>query len=157
MDELGTLRKLFAYEDWANREALASLQAPGVPARTVERFAHLLGARRIWLARLDGRTDPGTPWPSLDLKTCALELAELERGWRAYLSALTAQRLAQTIEYVNTKGQRFSNGVGDVLQHLVLHSAYHRGQIASDVRAAGLTPANTDYIHAVRSGALAQR
>jgi len=34
--------------------------------------------------------------------------------------------------------------------HVTIHSAYHRGQIASDVRSAGQEPAYTDYIHAVR-------
>jgi uncharacterized damage-inducible protein DinB len=42
--------------------------------------------------------------------------------------------------------------VDDVLTHVILHSAYHRGQIASAVRAGGETPAYTDLIHAVRQG-----
>jgi uncharacterized damage-inducible protein DinB len=42
--------------------------------------------------------------------------------------------------------------VEEILTHVVIHSAYHRGQIASDVRAAGGVPAYTDYIHAVRQG-----
>jgi uncharacterized damage-inducible protein DinB len=44
--------------------------------------------------------------------------------------------------------------VEEILTHLVIHSAYHRGQIASDLRAAGQEPAYTDYIHAVRQGLL---
>jgi uncharacterized damage-inducible protein DinB len=40
--------------------------------------------------------------------------------------------------------------VEEILTHVTIHSAYHRGQIASDVRSAGLEPAYTDYIHAVR-------
>jgi uncharacterized damage-inducible protein DinB len=35
---------------------------------------------------------------------------------------------------------------------VIMHSAYHRGQIASDMRAAGFTPAYTDFIHAIRQG-----
>jgi uncharacterized damage-inducible protein DinB len=35
---------------------------------------------------------------------------------------------------------------------VVIHSAYHRGQIAADVRAAGHEPAYTDFIHATRTG-----
>jgi uncharacterized damage-inducible protein DinB len=42
--------------------------------------------------------------------------------------------------------------VEDILTHVLLHSAYHRGQIASQTRAAGGTPAYTDFIHAVRQG-----
>jgi uncharacterized damage-inducible protein DinB len=33
-----------------------------------------------------------------------------------------------------------------------MHSAYHRGQIAADMRAAGFEPVYTDFIHAVRQG-----
>jgi uncharacterized damage-inducible protein DinB len=35
--------------------------------------------------------------------------------------------------------------------HVIMHSAYHRGQIAADTRAAGFTPAYTDFIHAIRN------
>ena len=34
--------------------------------------------------------------------------------------------------------------------HVLLRSAYHRGQIASQVRAGGEQPASTDFIHAAR-------
>ena len=40
----------------------------------------------------------------------------------------------------------------DVLTHVILHSAYHRGQVALAMRAAGMEPAYTDFIHAVRQG-----
>ncbi|HEY6147556.1 MAG TPA: DinB family protein [Thermoanaerobaculia bacterium] len=36
--------------------------------------------------------------------------------------------------------------------HVVIHGGYHRGQIAAELRAAGFTPAYTDYIEAVRRG-----
>jgi uncharacterized damage-inducible protein DinB len=58
--------------------------------------------------------------------------------------------LARQINYVNSKGESWSSQVDDILLHVITHSAYHRGQIASNMRAAGLTPAYTDFIHAVR-------
>jgi uncharacterized damage-inducible protein DinB len=36
-----------------------------------------------------------------------------------------------------------------------MHSAYHRGQIASHMREQRYTPAYTDFIHAVRQGHVA--
>ena len=42
----------------------------------------------------------------------------------------------------------------DVLTHVVTDSAYHRGQVASELRAGGFEPAYTDFIHAVRQGLL---
>jgi uncharacterized damage-inducible protein DinB len=38
-----------------------------------------------------------------------------------------------------------------VLLHVVSHGAYHRGQIASDLRNSGGEPVLTDFIHWVRS------
>ena len=58
--------------------------------------------------------------------------------------------MSRQISYVNSKGESWSSQVDDVLFQVITHSAYHRGQIASDMRAAGLTPAYTDFIHAIR-------
>ena len=52
--------------------------------------------------------------------------------------------------YKNSKGEAWTSSVLDVLTHVVMHSAYHRGQIASVMRAGGGTPAYTDFIHAAR-------
>ena len=48
------------------------------------------------------------------------------------------------------ENELWSSRVGDILMHVLFHSAYHRGQIALQMRASGVAPAYTDYIHAVR-------
>ena len=63
--------------------------------------------------------------------------------------------LSQTVTYKNTKGEAWSSSIGDILTHVLMHSAYHRGQIASHMREQGHTPAYTDFIHAVRQGHIA--
>ena len=60
--------------------------------------------------------------------------------------------LAKSVSYQNSKGENWSSRKGDIIVHVVMHSAYHRGQIATDMRAAGLTPAYTDFIHSIRQG-----
>jgi uncharacterized damage-inducible protein DinB len=64
------------------------------------------------------------------------------------------EALQQKIEYRNSKGEPWSSRIEDIILHLTMHSAYHRGQIALEMRKAGLTPAYTDFIHAVRQGLL---
>ena len=58
----------------------------------------------------------------------------------------------RTPQTVNSKGEPWTSSVEDILTHVVLHAAHHRGQVASGLRAAGHEPAYTDYIHAVRRG-----
>ena len=89
-------------------------------------------------------------WPELNVQGCADGLLDASRGWADYLRDDTAARLADTVSYTNSKGEAWTSTVEDILIHVTIHSAYHRGQIASDLRAAGLEPAYTDYIHAVR-------
>jgi uncharacterized damage-inducible protein DinB len=72
--------------------------------------------------------------------------------WQRYLAGESAAVLEQRIHYTNSKGEPWDSLVRDVLTHVFLHSAYHRGQIAADLRQAGFVPAYTDFIHGVRQG-----
>jgi len=82
------------------------------------------------------------------------ELEDLARRWEDYLDDLAPADLSREIAYVNSKGEPWKTTVADVLDHVLLHSSYHRGQIASHLRAAGLEPAYTDFVHAARQGFL---
>jgi uncharacterized damage-inducible protein DinB len=152
VDLLPHLRRLFAYDHWANRQALASLRAAKEPPReAVDRLAHVLAAEEGWLARLEAK--PFTDfWPDATLDALALRIEAMHDRWTEFLSDPNAQALTRSIDYVNSRGERYTSRVADVLLHVVLHSSYHRGQVATDLRREGATPALTDYVHATRRG-----
>ena len=148
---LDYLRRLFAYDDWANREVLSSLRsASNPPPRSLKLMAHILSAEGLWLARLNQQKPALPVWPELALAQSEAEADALGATWRSYLEECREAGLSRQISYVNSKGESWSSQVDDVLFQVITHSAYHRGQIASDMRAAGLTPAYTDFIHAIR-------
>ena len=145
------LQRLFAYDIWANQEVLRSLQsASPVPPAALKRFSHVLSAERLWLERLTGQKQTLPVWPELSLRQIEAQANETVELWKDYLQRLGEDDLSGRCQYRNTKGEPWSNRTEDILLHVVMHSAYHRGQIASDMRAAGFTPAMTDFIHAVR-------
>jgi uncharacterized damage-inducible protein DinB len=152
MASLQFFRQLFDYDHWANRAALASLKAAGAAGgRAQEYFRHVIGAERVWLARFSNPTSSDlTPWPTLTLDQCAAEVESLHAGWLALLDKMQPEGLAGSLTYRNTKGVEFSTPIADLLMHLVMHSAYHRGQVAKAVRDAGGKPAATDYVVYVR-------
>ncbi|HEV2132448.1 MAG TPA: DinB family protein [Longimicrobiaceae bacterium] len=88
----------------------------------------------------------------MTLEECEAQIATLPARWRDFLGALQPDRLPKAVVYTNSKGEPWTNTVQDILQHVVMHSAYHRAQIATEVRAAGHLPAHTDFIHAARNG-----
>ena len=143
------IHRLLAHLDWADRRALEVLRATPEPD-AVRRFAHVLAAERVWLTRLRGEP-PDTPvWPDLTLDECARLADENRAGYAAYVSALTPVELAREVAYTTSAGQALRSRVDDILLQVALHGQYHRGQLALLVRAAGGTPAPTDYIVFVR-------
>jgi uncharacterized damage-inducible protein DinB len=144
-------RRLFRYNEWANREVLASLQKGGT-ARSIELFAHIISAERVWLERIRKQAQPFPVWPGFDSEKCEVEAAESARLWREKLAQISEKDLAEPVSYTNTVGERYTSRMEDILMHVITHSTYHRGQIATDTRAGGQVPAYTDFIHAIRQG-----
>ncbi len=142
--------RLLDYELWANRLTLESLRIEASPERALRVFAHIIAAHRLFLARVTG--GGAVPvWPEPDLASAEAELRECDAQWRRLQADLPPGR---QVEYVNSKGERWRSRLDDIVAHLALHSAYHRGQIAMLLGAAGQTPAYTDFIQATRSGAI---
>jgi uncharacterized damage-inducible protein DinB len=137
------------YDVWANRETLRSLRKGRPPARSLRWMGHIIGAEFLWLARLQDRPSELPVWPDLTLEQCETRIQELSGTLTTALTADSGD-LGRAVAYTNSKGEPWTSTVEEILTHLVIHSAYHRGQIASDVRSDGQEPAYTDYIHAVR-------
>ena len=147
--------RAFSYDHWANRECLRAMrESEPLGVTTLGRLAHILSAEKLWLERLRQQKQTMPVWPTSTIEECGMLADEMGLAWRDFLTKLGPGELDRKIEYRNTKGEVWSNRVEDVLLHVIMHSAYHRGQIALEVRTSGGTPAYTDFIHAVRLGLL---
>ena len=148
-----SLRRQFAYDEWANQEVLRAIEAnSGDHARSLELLAHILSAERLWLERLKKQPQSLPVWPKIDFEQCLGQAQEMGRLWRDHLELTTAGDLLQSVSYKNSKGESWTNTIADILTHVIMHSVYHRGQIASHMREQGQAPAYTDFIHGVRQG-----
>ena len=142
----------FAYNSWANRRVLrvAADLAPEDFARDLNAsfgslqgtLLHILWGEWRWLRFWQS----GTLVPELlpaefpDVPAFEANWTILEEEQRAFAAGLTDERLAapHTVRdntYV----------LADLIQHLLNHSTYHRGQVALLLRQLGRTPPATDY------------
>ena len=141
------IERLFAYDAWANREEVRHLRALAKPSeKAIGILSHIIGTEWLFLGRLRGESKPAIVWPDLTLDACDAQIDQLAVAWPLEF------RRTDVVEYVNSKGEKWTSRAGDILTHVILHGAYHRGQIATVVRGSGETPAYTDYIHCVRQG-----
>jgi uncharacterized damage-inducible protein DinB len=151
--DIADFRRLFAYDSWANREVITSLSAvPSPLRRPLKLMAHILGAEDVWYTRLQGQSPVLGVWPELSAQGCREQEERLHRLWSKYLDEIEPAQPFSAVSYKNSKGESWTSKIDDILLHVVMHSGYHRGQIAGDTRASGHTPAYTDFILAVRQG-----
>lgn len=155
MDLIERFTRLFAYDGWANREVLASLRAVPTPLpQAMKWMGHILAAQRLWMERLESEPQTLPVWPEFTIVECEGQAAELSVLWRNYLSGRSEADLGKSVTYQNSKGETWSSRNDDILMHVITHSVHHRGQVVAAIRAAGFTPAYTDFIHSIRQGFL---
>ncbi|MEO7501382.1 MAG: DinB family protein [Gemmatimonadaceae bacterium] len=149
---------MFEHLRWADAGVQASLtEAVNPPPHTLDLFAHVVAAEHVWLARMRGEKPEVEVWPKLSLSQC-LELgARNADEFSALVECLDEIGLDSGVTYKNSAGLEFTSSFRDILLHVALHGAYHRGQIAAAVRAGGDAPASTDYIAFVRGAPAARR
>ncbi len=151
MRSISEVRRLIGYDKWANQRTLDSIRSTDpLPARARLWFPHIVGVQREWLARLQGERSSVAIWPEWTIDETKTQLETLYAFWFAYLDATPAPDIRAEISYQNSRGDSYTNTIADIVQHVLLHSHYHRGQIAAEIRAANSTPAISDFIFALR-------
>ena len=156
MDPLVHLKKLFTYDDWANREVIRTLrELPHSPLKAVRLMAHIVAVEHLWLARLQCKPSP-VVWPEWTIAEIAPQQESITGAINAYVTSLSDEQLQTEVAYNNSKGESWTNSVADILMHIVMHSIYHRGQIALVLRESGIAPPYTDFIQAVRAHNLSE-
>jgi uncharacterized damage-inducible protein DinB len=155
-------RQLFGYGSWATARMFSAAEALGqeqLEAPIVSSFpsigatlAHIVGTEWIWLRRWLGTSPTSGPdWavkPTLtELK---VQLAAIEAERASFLARLTDADLEGVVSYRAPDGLAFSHPLGELMRHVVNHSTYHRGQLATLLRQLGHTPPNTDFTRYLR-------
>jgi uncharacterized damage-inducible protein DinB len=145
-------RKLLEYDDWANHRIIAAL-ANGESQKSRRIFAHLLITKQEYLERFGGKDSTGFDfWPELDLDDCRRLSEVTNDNYRRLIDIAAESALDEVVKYKTSEGVPYENTVRDLLTHVLLHSAIHRGNIVLKMREEGLEPPKIDYIIYLREG-----
>jgi uncharacterized damage-inducible protein DinB len=119
---------------------------------------HLYAADWIWCSRWEGESPQAMPDPGAfpDVVTLRRTWQEHEGRVRAVLDALGTDGIGRVIEYRNTSGQAGAQPFWQMLQHVVNHGSYHRGQVTTMIRQLkAVPPKSMDLIAFYRERAAA--
>jgi uncharacterized damage-inducible protein DinB len=112
---------------------------------------HIVGVEKGWLRRWLRQPETAAP-----LLSHMHSLAELRAYWEGvcaemnqFLAALDDRKLQETLQTTTLAGT-FTAPYWQMIQHVVDHSSYHRGQIVTMLRQLGVTPPSTGLIRFYR-------
>lgn len=153
------VRTLLDYHYWARDRMLDAVEvlAPeqftrdlGSSFRSVrDTVAHIYGAEWIWYARWQGETPAALPTPDTfpDVASVRQAWRDHEKRMRAYVDGLDDHGLERVIAYKLLSGQPGASVLWHMIQHVVNHATYHRGQVTTLLRQLGAAPPkSTDLI-----------
>ena len=152
---LQDLRTLVDYHYWARDRLLDAIEALtpeqfnrdlGSSFTSVrETVVHIYAAEWAWHLRWNGEAPT-----SLMTSEAFPDVAALRRGWteheakmRAFVERLGDDGIARLFEYKLLSGHGGASPFWQMLQHVVNHSSYHRGQVTTMLRQLGAQPAKS--------------
>jgi uncharacterized damage-inducible protein DinB len=162
---LQEITQLIAFNRWANGRFFEALSQ--LPAEQYGRdlhssyggihgtFVHIVAAEKGWLCR----------WlRQPEITTAAVSqfhsLKELQACWEGvcaemgrFIAALDERTLQETLT-TSTRTGTYTSPYWQMIQHVVDHSSYHRGQMVTMLRQLGVTPPSTGLLRFYRDAAV---
>lgn len=173
---LTDIRHLYAYNLWANHRMFSTLEKlsdqqftsvmPSSFPSIQESVTHILAAEWIWLKRWTGASpratvsdtttasamhsalsNGGVALDSIATLSGLREFADaIEQQRQRYLGTLKEDSLSARLNYTDMGGKEFSMPLVQLLQHVVNHGTYHRGQVTTLLRQLGAETISLDLL-----------
>jgi uncharacterized damage-inducible protein DinB len=155
------LRHLFDYMIWADRAGFeAACALPEAEYYRQREFSfgaihnllvHQMSAQKTWLSRWKGtpvlgRIDNHIEHPTRQL--LAERWPPVHQGLLEFLDQQTDEALNTPMTVQRTDGEYLTAPLGGMMMHVIDHGSYHRGQLASMIKQAGVAkPPYSPYFY----------
>lgn len=163
-------QRMFAELEKLSQEQLAATRESSFPS-IWETVFHIIGGEWLWLRRWTGASPRASvAKPSLsaacwdgftpsdapriqqlrDLSPLRRFAESIERERQGFLNKLTDDVLHAHLHFTDMSGTSYSEPLVEVMQHLVNHGSFHRGQVTTLLRQAGFKPVPLDTVYFFR-------
>ncbi len=175
---LEDIRNLYAYNLWANRRMFSVLEKVTEEQFTAamqssfpsirESALHIVAAEWIWLKRWTGTfpratgdysastlvdlmTEYGVARETLSTLAGVRGLSEsIEQERQEFIDGLSEEKLHAQLKFKDMAGTPYSSPLVHLMQHVVNHGSYHRGQVTTLLRQAGAETVALDMLYFFR-------
>ncbi len=145
-------QNLFEYNTWANNKIISALEKQNVKdEKTIGILSHIISTQDAWLERLKQTPNYSMDiWEVYSLQEIKILSKNSSTSWNNFLRRLNKKRFNDICVYKNSKRKELSNTFTEIVEHVISHSNYHRGQINFLLSESKLEPIPIDYIFYIR-------
>lgn len=137
--------ELFQYNHHSNERLIRLFEEKEqqVSEKSLQMLCHILHVHQVWNSKFFPGQAPAEPWGRIAVAT----MEEFnDANFEQSMQVLATYPLDELFRYTTLSGVAFEHRVRDLLFQIIHHSNYHRAQIATELRKAGIEPIPTDYI-----------
>lgn len=111
-------------------------------------LVHTYSAEWAWHQRWHGVSPTAmlNPLDYPDVESLRVAWSNHEVQMRAFLAGLDDEGVTREIAYQSLSGVNATSQLWEMVQHVVNHATYHRGQVTTMLRQLGATPAKTSEL-----------
>jgi uncharacterized damage-inducible protein DinB len=153
-----TLKSLFAYKAWANRELFALLAAlpaeHAEPLHTCTRtLNHIYVVDSIFRAHLSAQARPFDATNTKQtpaLQQLQADVEAIDNWYVNYVAELSPAACSELLDFTFTDGDRGRMSREEMLLHVVTHGGYHRGNVGQVLKSISIAPPRdlyTKFLH----------
>jgi uncharacterized damage-inducible protein DinB len=153
-----TLKSLFGYKSWANRELFALLatlpeQHADQLHTCIRTLNHIYVVDRLFRARLSNEP---APFEATNTKTTPQlehlrsEVVATDAWFEDYVSRVSERELSAVLDFTFTDGDAGRMSKEEILLHVLTHGGYHRGNVGQLLKSISVAPPRdlyTKFLH----------
>jgi len=149
------VRQLLDYHYWARDRVIEAVRRVDLTTFTAPRdssfssirdtLAHTYLAEWAWYSRWQGKSP--SAFPALDqfadVESLSTAWQDTEQKVRAFVQPMSDHDVMRVVAYRMFSGVEATSPIWQMVQHVVNHASYHRGQVTTMLRQAGAEPAKS--------------
>jgi uncharacterized damage-inducible protein DinB len=143
---------LLEYNNWANNNFAIVLKKNNViKGKPLELFSHIVNAEIMCIGRVN--KDFNYPFQPFDVRDSDSNINLLKSNnlkWKDFINSLQEYNFDNLIEYKNVKNENCILKIWEIIIHMINHSTYHRGQIASLLKGMNIQPPVSGFAEFVK-------
>jgi uncharacterized damage-inducible protein DinB len=137
---------LLEYDFWANERISEVIKEHSLfRGKPIHLLSHIINAEVLILGRIR-KEKFFDPFMVRSIEDNDELSKSIHKEWMDYIDSLKEDDFDNIVRYVNIRGEQVTAKIWEMIMHLINHSTYHRGQIATFIRGKNIEPPITDFM-----------